>query len=54
VSDSIELDLGEGLSCRVVSLERLIGIKSRAGRPKDLAPLPALRATLDEIRKQER
>lgn len=52
--DSIELDLGEGLRCRVVKLERLIAIKTRAGRPKDLAALPTLHATLDEIRKGPR
>jgi len=52
--DSTELDLGEGLRCRVVKLERLIGIKARAGRPKDLAALPVLNATLDEIRKCSR
>ena len=52
--DSTELDLGEELRCRVVKLDRLIGIKTRAGRPKDLAALPVLNATLDEIRKGSR
>ena len=50
--DSIVLDLGNGLSCRVLELSRLIEVKQRAGRPKDLAVLPALRATLDELRKR--
>jgi hypothetical protein len=48
--DSIVLDLGNGLHCRVLELSRLIEIKQRAGRPKDLAVLPALRATLEELR----
>jgi hypothetical protein len=50
--DTITIDLGAGLSCRVLELSRLIEIKERAGRPKDLAVLPALRATLDELQKR--
>lgn len=50
--DSIEIMLGAGLTCRVLELSRLIEIKQRAGRPKDLAVLPVLRATLDELRKR--
>jgi len=50
--DSIEIVLGAGLTCRVLELSRLIEIKQRAGRPKDLAVLPVLRATLDELRKR--
>lgn len=46
---SVTIDLGHGLHCRVLGLARLIEIKRRAGRPKDLAALPALIATLDEI-----
>jgi len=35
----------------VLSLPRLIEVKEAAGRPKDLAALPTLRATLEEIRR---
>lgn len=47
---SVELDLGDGLACRALGLEKLIEVKRRAGRPKDLAALPVLEATLDERR----
>jgi hypothetical protein len=39
------------LRVRVVSLEILIATKEEAGREKDLAALPTLRATLAEIRR---
>lgn len=38
---------------KVLSLRRLIEAKTRAGRPKDLAMLPVLKATLREIERQE-
>lgn len=50
--DSTVVDLGAGVQCRVLLLARVIEIKQRAGRPKDLAALPMLRATLDEIGRQ--
>ena len=43
-----ELDLGGGLAVRVIDLPTLIELKEKAGRPKDLAVLPVLRATLAE------
>jgi len=43
-----ELDLGDGMSVRVIDLPTLIELKEKAGRPKDLAALPVLRATLSE------
>lgn len=49
--DTVEVDL-EGVKVRVLELSRLIAVKKAAGRPKDLAALPMLRATLDEIRKR--
>jgi len=52
LAHSVTLDLGEGLSCRVLALSKLIEIKRRAGRPKDVAALPVLEATLDELRKK--
>ena len=38
----------DGLEIRVLDLAALIDVKRRAGRPKDLALLPVLEATLDE------
>lgn len=49
--DSEELRVGPGLSTRILSLRRLLELKTAAGRPKDLAVLPTLRATLAEIEK---
>lgn len=44
--DTIVLSISE-LSVRVLALRRLIEVKERAGRPKDLAVLPLLRSTLE-------
>lgn len=46
---TVEMSLSAGSKIRVLSLPALIDAKERAGRPKDLAVLPALRATLDEL-----
>ena len=46
---TITMDLGGGMSVRVLTLPALIEAKQRAGRPKDVAALPVLRATLDEL-----
>jgi hypothetical protein len=46
------LEIGENALIRVLELSRLIEVKRRAGRPKDLAVIPFLEATLDEIRKR--
>jgi hypothetical protein len=45
---TVTMVLGADLTVRVLSLPALIEVKERAGRPKDLAVLPVLRATLDE------
>ena len=45
LSDTIEIELDD-VTIRVLRLERLIQAKEFAGRPKDLAVLPALRAAL--------
>ena len=37
---------------RALTLEKLIDVKTRAGRAKDFAVLPVLAATLDEQRKK--
>lgn len=47
--DTVTIETGE-LSLRVLALPRLIEIKRRAGRPKDLAALPVLESTLERSR----
>lgn len=49
VSDAPALALGS-MSIKVLSLDRLIEVKEKAGRDKDLAVLPLLRATLSRKR----
>lgn len=49
---AVEMRLANGRVVRVLSLPALIDAKERAGRPKDLAALPVLRATLDEARRR--
>jgi len=49
--DAVTLDLGR-VRVGVLGLPRLIEIKEALGRPKDLAVLPALRATLEETRRR--
>ena len=51
VPDTVSLTVAE-LSIRVLSLVRLIAVKERAGRPKDLAVLPLLRSTLELSRRR--
>jgi predicted nucleotidyltransferase len=46
LKDSSESELF-GISCRVISLEKLIAAKRAAGRAKDLAALPELEAILE-------
>ena len=48
-----EMSLGSGRTIRVLSLPALIDAKERSARPKDLAALPVLRATLDERTQQD-
>lgn len=52
LEQTAEMSLGGGLTIRVLTLPALIEAKERAGRPKDLAVLPVLRATLDELKRQ--
>lgn len=47
-----ELELRPGLLLRVIDLPTLIDLKQRAARPKDLAAIPVLRATLAETLKR--
>jgi hypothetical protein len=51
--DAKEIDIG-GLTVPVASLPDIIRSKEAAGRPKDIAQLPALRQTLEVIRERER
>ena len=39
----------EGRSLRLLSLRELLAIKTRAARPKDLAAIPYIQSTIDEI-----
>lgn len=45
------MEVEDGLNIRVLDLETLIATKEEAGRAKDLAILPTLRATLAEVRR---
>jgi hypothetical protein len=45
-ADAMEVDLG-GLTARVIALPRLIAVKERLKRPRDLLVLPILRAALE-------
>ena len=53
VRHSSTMDIGEGLAMLVLELPKLIELKRRAGRPKDLAVMPVLEATLDLTRKRD-
>jgi hypothetical protein len=52
LGQTVEMRLAGGLTVRVLSLPALIEAKERAGRPKDLAALPVLKATLDETKRR--
>jgi hypothetical protein len=47
--DAIPVELGPDLTVQVASLTDIIRSKEAAGRPKDQAALPALRATLERL-----
>jgi len=49
---STEMRLASGRSIRVLNLAALVEIKERLRRPKDLAALPILKATLDEAKRR--
>jgi hypothetical protein len=52
LAQTVEMRLAGGRTVRVLSLPALIEAKERTGRPKDLAALPVLRATLDETKRR--
>ena len=49
---TVAMELEGGRTIRVLTLSALIEAKELAGRPKDVAALPVLRATLEETRRQ--
>jgi hypothetical protein len=51
--DALELDLGTGQPVLVASLRDVIRVKEAAFRVKDQAQLPALRRTLEVVRREE-
>ena len=51
--EAAETELGGGLTVPVASLRDVIRSKEAAGRDKDLAQLPILRRTLEQIRERE-
>jgi hypothetical protein len=53
LNTTVVLDF-EGRPLRVLELRELVAIKKRAGRPKDLAVIPYLESTIDEIEKRKR
>lgn len=42
----------EGRPLRLLSLREILAVKIRAGRPKDLAAIPYIQATLDEAERE--
>ena len=52
LGQTVGMSLSGGLTIRVLGLPALIEAKERAARPKDLAALPVLRATLDELKRR--
>jgi hypothetical protein len=51
LGSTVDIVLSGGLHIRVLDLPTLIELKTRAGRPKDLAAIPHLEATLKEQQK---
>ena len=52
IGQSVAMKLSGGREVRVLRLSALIEMKEHLGRPKDLAVLPVLRATLAETRRR--
>lgn len=51
LAHSVEMDVGDGLRCRVLSLEALVKAKRTVRRRKDVDQLPELEALLEIKRK---
>ncbi len=54
LSFSTEMSIDEGVVIRVLNLETIISLKEELAGEKDVAVLPQLRQTLNEIRKKQR
>jgi hypothetical protein len=52
IASTVPIEVATGLSLQVLSLDELIAVKTRAGRPKDVAALPLLLAARDERSRQ--
>jgi hypothetical protein len=50
---SVNVELEGGRQLRVLELRELLAIKKRAGRAKDLAAVPYIQSTLDELEAQK-
>ena len=50
IGASVELEF-EGRSLHVLPLREILAIKTRAARPKDIAAIPYIQSTIDEIEK---
>jgi predicted nucleotidyltransferase len=50
IQQSQEVDLGEGLVCRMLTIDALIAAKKAAGRPKDLRAVRELEIIRDKLR----
>ena len=48
VSDTVKLEIGDGVTVRVLTLRKLIEVKRESAGEKDLAMLPLLERTLKE------
>jgi hypothetical protein len=53
IDSTVRMRLGDDHIIAVLGLRTLIEVKRRAGRPKDLAAIPVLEATLDELEHPE-
>ena len=53
IGASVELEF-EGRCLHVLPLREILAIKTRAARPKDLAVIPYIQSTIDEIEKSGR
>jgi hypothetical protein len=49
VTNSVDIDVGDGMATKIASLDDVITSKRAAGRAKDKAALPYLEALADEI-----
>ena len=53
IGATCEIDMGDGLQVRVLTLDALISVKEETAGEKDLAVLPVLRRTLREKQRSE-